>query len=56
MTTDGRELYIRRMEAGLTIRALAAKARVNVSYLSMIENGKRNLSPQLRERLTGVIF
>jgi predicted transcriptional regulator len=56
MTPDGRELYVRRVEAGLSIRALAHKTGVDVSYLSMIENGHRNLSPRMRERLKAVLL
>lgn len=42
---DGPALRRRREDAGLTLGALAAKAGISVSYLSMLESGQRSPSP-----------
>ena len=43
-----------RKQAGLTQQRAAAKLRVCQSYLSMVENGQRALSPELARRMVHV--
>lgn len=41
-------------DSGLTIAALAAKAEVSASQMSLIVNGKRRPSPETAELLQGI--
>lgn len=52
---DGAQLRRRRIEAGLTIRTLAAMASSTLSHLSDIERGRRNPSPPLLVRLAAAL-
>lgn len=53
---DARQLYLARIERGLTISEVAGKAGIDMTYLSAVERGRRPLSARLRARLTGVVL
>lgn len=51
----GLELKIARLRAGLKQYELAAKVGIAATQLCEIEAGRRELSPELLERILGVI-
>jgi transcriptional regulator with XRE-family HTH domain len=48
---DGRRLRRLREDAGLDLTELARRASVSKAHLSMIETGKRGVSPAVATRL-----
>jgi transcriptional regulator with XRE-family HTH domain len=51
----GEVLRARRMAAGLTLRAVSAKARVSPGYISEIERGQKEPSSELLAALTAAL-
>lgn len=50
--TFGRNVRIRREAAGLSQEDLADAAKIHVTYLSGVENGKRNATLKIVERIS----
>ena len=48
-------ISVLRAHLGISQRELAAKLEITPEYLSMIENGKKNPSRKLLERINGII-
>lgn len=51
ITAFGKLLRIIRINSGDSARAMAAKLNMSPSYLSTIENGKRNIPPDMEKLL-----
>jgi transcriptional regulator with XRE-family HTH domain len=51
--TVGRNVRRRREELGLAQDELAHRAEIHVTYLSGVENGRRNITLSVLERLAG---
>ena len=54
-SSQGLELKIARIRAGLKQYQLAAKLGIAPTQLCEIENGRREVSPELLERILGMI-
>ena len=52
ITQLGKVLRIIRINTGDSMRAMADKLNLSVSYLSAIENGKRNVPSDFAERVS----
>ncbi len=51
----GTELKARRNEQGLSLRALSAKAKVSLGFLSEIERGQKEVSSEVLRAITNAL-
>jgi len=51
----GLTLKLERVEAGVTLTAIAAAVGVSIGHLSHIEAGRRTASPELIERIRSAV-